>query len=84
MTAVLLYLLGKSISTWREKKVGETQNTKSASKIFYPSVTMIPFFEPQFSYTKLDSFKTKKNLTEYNLKTSHIKDDIISIKEGNR
>ena len=88
MTAVLLYLLGISISTWREKKVGETQNTKSASKIFYPSVTMIPVFERYFSLEKLISFKTKKNLTEYNLKSPHIKEDIISIKQkyelGNR
>ena len=88
MTAVLLYLLGKSISEWREKKVGESQNTKSASKIFYPSVTMLPLFERQFSLAKLKSFKTRKNLTEYNLKTSHIKEDIISIKQkyelGNR
>ena len=88
MTAVLLYLLGKSISEWREKKVGESQNTKSASKIFYPSVTMLPLFERQFSLAKLKSFKARKNLTEYNLKTSHIKEDIISIKQkyelGNR
>ena len=88
MTVVLMYLLRNSISTWREKKVGETQNTKSASKISYPSVTMLPLFERQFSLAKLKSFKTRKNLTEYNLKTSHIKEDIISIKQkyelGNR
>ena len=82
MTAVLLGMLGNSISEWSEKHVGETQRTKSVSKITYPSVTMIPLFEHNFSLAKLASFNSRKNLTEYNLKTSHIKKDIVSIEQN--
>ena len=79
MTAIFLFMLGKSITEWSEKKVGETQKTHSAAKILYPSVTMMPIFLRNFSLAKLTSFNTTKNLTEYNLKTSHIQTDIISI-----
>ena len=79
MTAIFLYMLGRSISEWSKKKVGETQTTKSASEILYPTVTMIPFFEHNVSFAKLFSLNMTKNLTDYNLKTSHIQTDIISI-----
>ena len=82
MAAIFLYALGNSITKWRAKKVGETQATKSADEMFYPSVTMTPFFEPGFSKSRLSSFKTRKNLTEYNLNTSHITSDIISIQQN--
>ena len=81
MTAIFSYMLGKSILQWSKKKVGETQNTKNASKIMYPSVTMMPIYEYNFSLANLASFTKKKNLTEYNLKTSRIHTDIISIKQ---
>ena len=81
MTAFFLISVVKSISEWRKKKVGETQSTKSTSKIFFPSLTMFPIFERNFSLAKLSSFNIEKNLTEYNLKTSHIHSDIISINQ---
>ena len=79
---VFLCMLGNSIIEWSEKHVGETQRTKSASKIMYPSMTMIPLFDRNFSLAKLKSFNSRKNLTEYNLKTSHIKTDIVSIEQN--
>ena len=82
MVAIFLYMLGKSISKWSEKKVGETQTSKSASQMVYPSVTMIPFFDPAFSMAKLASYNTSKNLTEYNIGTDHITKDIISIEQS--
>ena len=82
MAAIFLYMLGKSISKWSEKKVGETQTTKSASQMVYPSVTMIPFFEPGFSLAKLASYNTSKNLTEYNVGTDHIAKDVVSIEQS--
>ena len=82
MAAIFLYMLGKSISKWSEKKVGETQTTKSASQMVYPSVTMIPFFEPGFSLAKLASYSTSKNLTEYNVGTDHIAKDVVSIEQS--
>ena len=75
-------MMGISISKWRQGKVGETWTTKRASKMFYPSVTMLPIFDGHNSLAKLDSFKNRKNLTEYYSKTSHIKRDIISIQQS--
>ena len=72
-------MLGNSILQWKAKKVGETQATKSASKIFYPSVTMMPLLEHNYSLAKLDLYNSAKNLTEYNLKSSHIYSNILSI-----
>ena len=42
---------------------------------------MIPVYERNFSLAKLSSFNMAKNLTEYNMKTSHIQSDIISIEQ---
>ena len=82
MTAIFLYVLGKSILKWNERKVGKTQTTKSASQMFYPSITMIPIFDPSYSMRKLSYFNTTKNLTEYNLNVSHIYTDIVSIEQN--
>ena len=79
MVVIFLFMLGQSIIKWNDKKVGETQTTKSASKMVYPSVTMLPFFDPGFSLAKLASYNSSKNLTEYNIGTDHITKDIISI-----
>ena len=82
MAAIFLYMVGKSVYRWSEKKVGETQTTKSASQMVYPSITMVPFFDPSYSMLKLSSFNTAKNLTEYNLNTSHIQSDVVSIEQS--
>ena len=83
---IFLYALGKSISKWRDKKVGETYGTKSADKMFYPSVTLVPLFEPSYAISRisnLSSFERKKNLMElYNLKSNHITNDVISIEQN--
>ena len=82
MTAIFFCMLGISILKWKDEKVGETQATKSAHKMFYPSVTMTPFFQLSFSKSRLAHFKTRKNLTEYYMNTSHITSDIISIQQN--
>ena len=82
MAAIFLYMVGKSVYRWSEKKVGETQTTKSASQMVYPSITMVPFFDPSYSMMKLSSFNITKNLTEYNLNTSHIQSDVVSIEQS--
>ena len=82
MTAIFFCMLGISISRWKDEKVGETQATKSAHEMFYPSVTMTPLFELHFSESRLAHFKTRKNLTEYYMNTSHITSDILSIQQN--
>ena len=82
MTTIFLCMLGRSISEWRKKKVGESLHTKSASKIFYPSVTLMPIFDRSFALSKLASYQNAKNLTEIHLKLSHIQSNIISIEQN--
>ena len=82
MTVIYLYASGNSFSKWRNKKVGETQSTKSAYKMSYPSVSLIPRYELGFSKSRLSAFKTRKNLTEYNLNTTPIASNIISINQS--
>ena len=82
MTIVYLYASGNSFCKWRTKNVGETQSTKSASRMSYPSVGLIPRYELGFSKSRLASSKTNKNLTEYNLNTPPITTNIISINQS--
>ena len=82
MAAIFFVMLGICIVKWNEEKVGETQSTKSASKMFYPSVTLIPWYEVNTSLAKWSSYNSPKNLTEYHATTSRIQSDIISIEQS--
>ena len=82
MAAIFFIMLGICISKWNEKKVGETQSTKSASEMFYPSVTLIPWYGVNTSLAKWSSYNNSKNLTEYHATTNRIQSDIISIEQS--
>ena len=82
LATVFSYMVVAGIFKWRQAKVGETQNTKKASEMFYPSVTMLPYYEMNYSLAKLSLYKTRKNLTEYYSQMAGIKRDIISIKQS--
>ena len=58
MMAIFLYALGKSVSKWRDKKVGVTYGTKSADKMFYPSVTLVPLFEPSYAISRISNLSS--------------------------
>ena len=82
LVMVFLYMMLISILKWRQGKVGETQTFKKASEMFYPSVTLVPFYDLNNSLAKLSSFKNTKNLSEYHYKTSYIQKEIISIEQS--
>ena len=82
LATVFIYLMAISICKLERGKVGLAQSTKSASEMFYPSVTMAPLLELNESLAKLSSFNKRKNLTEYYTKISGIKGNIISIRQS--
>ena len=82
LATVFMYMMAISICKWKQGRVGQTQATKSASEMFYPSVTMTPQFELNESLAKLSSFDKRKNLTEYYSKIPGIKGNIISISQN--
>ena len=57
------------------------ERTQIASELTYPSITMCPFYNPEFAISKTSG---TKNLTEYYeslLNTTQIKKDILSISQ---
>ena len=82
MVVIFLFMLGQSIVKWNEKKVGETQTTKSASKMVYPSITLLPWYDVNTSLAKMAAYIGSKNLIDYHATTSRIQSDIISIEQS--
>ena len=82
LAIVFMYMMAISIYKLKQGKVGLAQATKSASEMFFPSVTMTPYLELNESLAKLSSFNKRKNLTEYYSRISGIKGNIISIRQS--
>ena len=62
MGVIFLVMVGICIAKWSEQKVGETQSTRSASKMVYPSITLIPWYENNASLVKMAAYNGSKNL----------------------
>ena len=73
MTITFVVIVGVSIGKFRNRSIGETQKTKKAAEMYFPSLALCPLYN--FNYTNQGS----KNLTEYYLKKNAIKDHISSI-----
>ena len=83
LASVFLFMMFNGIFKWGQAKVGETHTTKETSKVFLPSVTMLPSLELNHSLEKLSHYESKFNLTEYYGKISgSIKQDIILIRQS--
>ena len=73
MTITFVAIVGVSISKFRNRSIGETQKTKKAAEMYFPSLALCPLFNPNYTV------HGNKNLTEYYLKKNAIKDHISSI-----
>ena len=73
MTLTFLIIVGNSNFKFRERSIGETQQTKKASEMYFPSLALCPLFNPNYTV------QGTKNLTEYYLKKNAIKDHVLSI-----
>ena len=74
VTAIFLAIFGISIQKFRKRSIGETQSTKKASEMVFPSFVLCPFFNSNYSANE-----TTKNLTEYYFNRSSIKNSVVSI-----
>ena len=83
LAAVFLFMMFNGILKWGQAKVGETHTTRETSKVFLPSVTLLPSHDLNSSLEKLLHYKSKLNLTEYYGKISgSLKQDIILIRQS--
>ena len=55
---------------------------RSASKMVYPSITLLPWYEVNTSLVKMTAYNGSKNLIDYHATTSRIQSDIISIEQS--
>ena len=75
MTITFMAIVGVSISKFENRSIGETQKTKKASEMHFPSLILCPHFINNYSTPGT------KNLTEYYLKMSSVKDHVLSIQQ---
>ena len=75
MTVTFLVIVGRSIIKFRKRSIGETQSTKKAAEMHFPSLVLCPSFMSNFSQNGT------KNLTEYYQNKSPITDHVLSIEQ---
>ena len=79
MAVGFLYIVGQSLVKYTDRSIGETQSTKRATEMVFPSLYTCPFFKGNFSRNK---FSTSKNLTEYYESRPRITDFVLSISQS--
>ena len=73
MTITFVVIVGVSIGKFENRSIGETQKTKKASEMYFPSLTLCPHFISN------SSTPGTKNLTEYYLNMSSVKEHVLSV-----
>ena len=52
MTFGFLYSIGQSLHKFAQKQIGETQGTKRAADMFYPSLVLLPLYDVSYSLNR--------------------------------
>ena len=73
MTITFAVIVGVSIGKFRNRSIGETQKTKKAAEMYFPSLALCPIFISNYT------LHGTMNLTEYYLKRNTINDHVLSI-----
>ena len=80
MTTGFLYIVHCGLVKYIERSIGETQSTKNAAEMFFPSVYICPVFKIDY-YERHNS--ESKNLTEYYYESGpDIRDFVLSIAQS--
>ena len=79
MTTGFLYIIHCCLVKYIERSIGETQSTKNAAEMFFPSVYICPVFKTDFN--ERDNSESK-NLTEYYEGGPRIRDIVLSISQS--
>ena len=68
-----------NVHKYSQKNTVVAESMRSASGVIYPSITMCPWYTPEFARSKTSG---TKNLTEYyDSNATQIKKDIVSISQ---
>ena len=78
MTIAFMYSIGQSLDKFVAKQIGETQGTKRAAEMFFPSLAIVPMYDVNYTRPKL---KGTMNLTEYYENSVPIADKILMMQQ---
>ena len=79
MTIWFMYSVGQSLDKFVAEQIGETQGTKRAAEMSFPSLAIVPVFDSSYSLPRV---KGTKNLTEYYENRVPIADKILMLKQS--
>ena len=79
MTIAFMYSIGQSLDKFFAKQIGETQGTKRAAEMFFPSLAIVPMYDVSYALPKL---KGTMNLTEYYENRETIADKILMMQQS--
>ena len=81
MILVFLYIVGQSLVKYLDRTIGETQSTKKATEMYFPSIYLCPVFKTDF-YKSQNKTQYSKNLTEYFENIPSVRDTVLSINQS--
>ena len=79
ITMAFMYSIGQSLDKYLAMQIGETQGTKRAAEMSFPSLAIVPVFDSSYSLPRV---KGTKNLTEYYENRVPIADKILMLKQS--
>ena len=81
MVLVFLYIVCQSLVKYLDRTIGETQSTKKAIEMYFPSIYLCPVFKTDY-YKSRRKTGYSKNLTEYHANTPFVGDMVLSINQS--
>ena len=79
VTIMFLYSIGKSLDKFAAKQIGETQGTKRAAEMFFPSLAINPLYDLNYALSRV---KGTKNLKEDYDDRQTIADKILMMQQS--
>ena len=79
MVLWFLYNTGQSLVKYTEERIGETQGTKKAEEMFFPSLHVCPIFNETYSKERTSG---TMNLTEYYENRPRIEDLVLGVEQA--
>ena len=78
MTIWFMYSVGQSLDKFVAEQIGETQGTKRAAEMFFPSLAIVPRYDVSYILSRV---KGTMNLTEYYENSVPIADKILMMQQ---
>ena len=78
ITMAFKYSIGQSLDKYLAMQIGETQGTKRAAEMFFPSLAIVPRYDVSYILSRV---KGTMNLTEYYENSVPIADKILMMQQ---